>query len=359
MDSLDKFFKKYSYKFPKGYPDLNNEQDINLLADILENMGIVLQKEQQLDIDFPEDLDGEIKQLTSTLDDKDIKRKIIKILKKANKKEDVYDEDEVKKAKNTIIEELHKKKLKTKYAKDVYKMSLDLNEYKALAKYLENPTVTNIPESGNLLELFSPIPLSETFKKEIIDEAYGRSIGKGEIALITLIGGCTARGGQKVEGKGDIYLNGTPIEVKQGKNFQLVPFEISGYGVKPSSYLEKKTGKEFGSKGRWPDVLQNYWASEDPDKKISTKEINEIIKDLYENYVTPITDEKLKEPNGLLNHIADNLVEKYIGEAKSILFISNTYNFKRINTFEEYKSLKGNNLKISAFSDEFPRFSYS
>ena len=42
MDVLDKFFQKYSYKFPKGYPDMNNEQDINLLADLLENIDINL-----------------------------------------------------------------------------------------------------------------------------------------------------------------------------------------------------------------------------------------------------------------------------------------------------------------------------
>ena len=35
MDVLDLFFKKYSYKFPKGYPDMNNEQDILLLHEIL------------------------------------------------------------------------------------------------------------------------------------------------------------------------------------------------------------------------------------------------------------------------------------------------------------------------------------
>jgi hypothetical protein len=42
MDALDLFFKKYSYKFPKGYPDLNNEQDINILADLLEGLGVNL-----------------------------------------------------------------------------------------------------------------------------------------------------------------------------------------------------------------------------------------------------------------------------------------------------------------------------
>ena len=42
MDALDLFFKKYSYKFPKGYPDMYNEQDINILADLLENLGVDL-----------------------------------------------------------------------------------------------------------------------------------------------------------------------------------------------------------------------------------------------------------------------------------------------------------------------------
>ena len=40
MDALDLFFKKFSYKFPKGYPDINNEQDVLLLESILENLNI-------------------------------------------------------------------------------------------------------------------------------------------------------------------------------------------------------------------------------------------------------------------------------------------------------------------------------
>jgi hypothetical protein len=47
MDALDLFFKKYSYKFPKGYPDLNDEQDINILADLLERLDVNLLKEDQ------------------------------------------------------------------------------------------------------------------------------------------------------------------------------------------------------------------------------------------------------------------------------------------------------------------------
>jgi len=40
MNIFDKFFKKYAYKFDKGYPDMNNSQDVLLLESLLENLGI-------------------------------------------------------------------------------------------------------------------------------------------------------------------------------------------------------------------------------------------------------------------------------------------------------------------------------
>ena len=43
MDPIDKFLKLYSYKFDKGYPDMNDEQDILLLESILkEELGFKL-----------------------------------------------------------------------------------------------------------------------------------------------------------------------------------------------------------------------------------------------------------------------------------------------------------------------------
>jgi hypothetical protein len=39
MNIFDKFLKQVSYKFPKGYPDMNNEQDILLLESLLKNIG--------------------------------------------------------------------------------------------------------------------------------------------------------------------------------------------------------------------------------------------------------------------------------------------------------------------------------
>lgn len=47
MDVFDKFFRKFAYKFPKGYPDMKNEQDILLLESLLSKVieeEIVLEK---------------------------------------------------------------------------------------------------------------------------------------------------------------------------------------------------------------------------------------------------------------------------------------------------------------------------
>jgi hypothetical protein len=38
MDIVEKFIRQISYKFPKGYPDMNNEQDVVLLNSLLEDL---------------------------------------------------------------------------------------------------------------------------------------------------------------------------------------------------------------------------------------------------------------------------------------------------------------------------------
>jgi hypothetical protein len=47
MDILDIFLNKYSYKFPKGYPDMNNEQDVLLMESLLSELGVGLNEEDR------------------------------------------------------------------------------------------------------------------------------------------------------------------------------------------------------------------------------------------------------------------------------------------------------------------------
>ena len=44
MSIFDKFFTKFAYKFDKGYPDMNNDQDVLLLESLInETTGFILE----------------------------------------------------------------------------------------------------------------------------------------------------------------------------------------------------------------------------------------------------------------------------------------------------------------------------
>lgn len=73
MNVFDKFFIKYGYKFPKGYPDMNNEQDILLLESLL----------HELDIDFR--FDSLIFEVSDSQVKKNTKQAIDYIVKNTNK----------------------------------------------------------------------------------------------------------------------------------------------------------------------------------------------------------------------------------------------------------------------------------
>ena len=45
MDIFNKFFTKFSYKFDKGYPDMDNDQDVLLLESIFEDLGFDIKEE--------------------------------------------------------------------------------------------------------------------------------------------------------------------------------------------------------------------------------------------------------------------------------------------------------------------------
>jgi hypothetical protein len=56
MDPLDLFFKKFSYKFDKGYPDMNNNQDVLLLESLLKELGVNLNEAFEDSPNLPEDI---------------------------------------------------------------------------------------------------------------------------------------------------------------------------------------------------------------------------------------------------------------------------------------------------------------
>jgi hypothetical protein len=88
MNIFDKFFTKYGYKFPKGYPDMNNEQDILLLESLL---GQVLNESIELNI-IKEDTIKDLKKLGYKDEDiVPISRNKIKLLVPAKERMNVID----------------------------------------------------------------------------------------------------------------------------------------------------------------------------------------------------------------------------------------------------------------------------
>lgn len=97
MDPIKLFINKYSYKFKKGYPDVNSKEDMLLLEDLLnEKFGINL-NEEQLKLEFPEkskkeeDLEKIIKIVNKEHSDKITKTQLFDLL--ANYTYEYYQEN--------------------------------------------------------------------------------------------------------------------------------------------------------------------------------------------------------------------------------------------------------------------------
>ena len=60
MDALDKFLKQYSYKFDKGYPDIDNPKDKEMLFEFAYKLTEATDAEEGLEVlkkelDLPND----------------------------------------------------------------------------------------------------------------------------------------------------------------------------------------------------------------------------------------------------------------------------------------------------------------
>ena len=68
MDSLDKFLYDVAYKFPKGYPDIKDEQDILMLENLLKEIGIKVSLNE--DIPNKSNTAKAVKKIIDTIDSK-------------------------------------------------------------------------------------------------------------------------------------------------------------------------------------------------------------------------------------------------------------------------------------------------
>ena len=308
MDSLDLFFKKYSYKFPKGYPDLNDKNDTMLLEKLLRIIGINLKEEKDRDKDY----DTEIMSLLKSIDDENVKKKVLNYLKK----KDTTEDDKTYKELENI---LNKKGLSSNLIELIFLYATTLYQEDKLLEYIKSPTLKLIEEEegGNLKNQVKEIGFDDRFINKIFTikpTEGGKGIGFGEVPLILFFDG------KKVK-IGDVEIDDKLIEVK-GNGGRFSTGKGKGReGNITSTYekLKEKYPKEYQTNlsDYILEILNEYPEAEE--------DINKQINEIYsgsENY-------KITKEN-----VAKDLLVKYVASyinmypSQKYILISRNGNYK-------------------------------
>lgn len=181
MDPITKYLNSIAYKFPKGYPDMNDSKDKTMLFELIE---------QQLGLFSDEELDKltvKIKDKTGVdLDkvDKSTKNQILDIIG-----DDELSNDEIKRIKNLVsgfkYEEdfynyAQSKGLSVKSQKAIFNKASQMGELPSLISYIKSskPKFEEAGE-GSILTLFNGSGVSEDFLLWL----YQYTIGAGDDIL--------------------------------------------------------------------------------------------------------------------------------------------------------------------------------
>jgi len=230
MDILDTFFKKYAYRFDKGYPDMDNKEDVLLLESLLSKvLGSNFKiDENQLSL-FPDNEVKQIKQDTGIdIGEVDTDAELTDLLDRL--KQNKYSPSQIKSIINKLDVFNNEEELsQILTAAQVTDASIGVNAindiistYLAstqdLDKFIENHkknplTYSDLPATGNLIAVINrhtgiDIQTIENIIN-IKGQEDGRGVGKGEAALALFFNDVL-----KSTGDGDNIVNGKPLEVK-------------------------------------------------------------------------------------------------------------------------------------------------
>ena len=167
MDNITKFLNNISYKFPKGYPDMNNMEDILLLESFLNEMGINVILENQ---DLISIIKSNIKDYgdISTSGRDSIRLEFSDVPSRGGNSENIRKEiyDEIKTLVNKESSLSNFKKLDT--GSSVGSAAVDFNgkTYKLVVKGASNETAGDTDVKEALVSLFYMVDIDSPFNKE-------------------------------------------------------------------------------------------------------------------------------------------------------------------------------------------------
>lgn len=376
MDSIDKFLKLYSYKFDKGYPDMDNPKDKEMLFEFVHSIikeeiesvedlkaDIILDpKQEEEEI---EDKKDDLQDLLKTVTDKTSKDKITLFIKnleyidKVNHYLDKKNFDD--------IEEI------------LVKAFIDRNnQYKTFYEYLPKMiNYSNLPSNGNLIQIMSKYGFDEKFLLDLLKRDYqagGKGVGPGELFLVTLLKDTYKGGKGDVQVKatdetGVIIAGGKEIEIK-ATGAQLSVFSRSdtfsnNFFKWLKQYNENYFEKFKEGKIRVPYRLENLINS------LSSDKASKFLKD-FTPYFTSIYSERVDITSALNKAINSNKFNGNIFEIEMAKILATAYiekeniegflfldkksgNFDTFSSSEVINNIGDGKLEVSAYSDMSPR----
>ena len=370
MDVFDKILKEYSWKFPKGYPDINDEADKALLFSIVEGFVNEQEEEELSKADIKKLIDDtdlspiQLKKLNSIIGKLTFTTPIEQYLAKVSKESNI--------SRGQIIK--------------FQDLLDDLDIQQEFANYIKNPSsfdltaddfTSQIPgiEASDLLALYKG--MGGTIEGTV-------SIGPGEVLFSILFNNVKKR-----ESQGDLDVGGENVELKastKGAGAVIAKGYNRGEwsstrrkgrfdGFVKSLGMEEEDEKDalsiLDKRANWPTKLQviyNYY-KDNPnfDKNKFIKGVEEILKRIYSKsdwypngkhfkLSSYFTDDSFDSEKFRID-LAKELVEEYQEHEgfDGLLFIDKNGKLEYLSGEDLIKGI-GTSIKISGPSDDVPRY---
>jgi len=172
MDALERHIYRVAYKFDKGYPDVNNPKDMEMLKEMFTSLIKEEEKQEELTVQT-------IKDLLDTLEGDTEALKFIKKYILNRPGQDAFFD-------YTTSSNITDKTVDTSNAPQViFKILADNDDFQNFTKYNENKkSFGSLGQEGNLLSQFSDSGLSKDSLVKILNfsgKEGGRGVGKGEV----------------------------------------------------------------------------------------------------------------------------------------------------------------------------------
>jgi hypothetical protein len=197
MNVIDQILNEWSFRCHDGVVDLDDPKKVKILFEIIRPV-------------LAEDIDDDILNLLTQIDDQDTKSKILKYLSNINKKEDKVED----KIEDNLEKELELKEFNEETTEYISLLASKYNITKELEEYLNSKQLLSLSDLGKEGNLYNIIKTKTDFPDGFIKRMINytpseknKALGIGEIALALFFDA-------KKQEVGDIEINGKTIELK-------------------------------------------------------------------------------------------------------------------------------------------------